>query len=698
MRFARPMAFAAVLALAPLAAGQLTDLQPGRNFPTAFSAFGGGFSENIDLGDCDNDGDLDVIVCNGGDGSAQANRIYINRGGLQGGTVGAYTDETGTRFAGVPDDTSRDIEFMDMDNDGDLDIYVSNRGNTTNGGEVSRFYVNLGGLQGGTIGFYQEDTANRWGNLISVPSNREEGVQDGMGPWRDWSCDCDFGDLDDDGDLDLFHSSYGPNINGAEDSRVFLNDGNGVFDEAWPWVDAGADIRLHTLDIDLADFDGDFDLDVFASSRDSQARVYVNNCYGSVGDALFTDMTQYAIYDTSATLNGSNNYEAEYADLDGDGDFDVWMKNYDGGGGGNLDRILRNDPDGLGGFQFVKYFQAIKGDPNTDENEVDFLDFDSDGDLDAYSANFLGTNYMYTSGLAQGFSPFVEGIYHRNGTSSSGGLATWHELPQFQNGGQSLDGEAGDLDNDGDPDLVRADDANQQNRYMPNTLGVPDTHAPTVYNWTDQCDKPLGSNTVIHVQVRDNNNYYMIAYYDVNLFWSVNGGGETQVDMFSQGGQQFRGVIPPQSGNVSYRVEVTDRAGNVGSAGPRVFAQSGSTYTALGFGLPGTSGVPSLGGTGTWEAGTAISIDLTSARPSSTAGLFVGLVNNPTPAFGGSLVPVPFFGPFILATNGSGNLSLPTVTPKDIPCGLDIYMQYGIDDPAAVGGVALSNALQVTTP
>ena len=243
-----------------------------------------------------------------------------------------------------------------------------------------------------------------------------------------------------------------------------------------------------------------------------------------------------------------------------------------------------------------------------------------------------------------------------------------------------------------------ANDAGQQNRLLLNTLGVPDTHAPTVFQWTDQCDKPLGSSTVIHVQVRDNHNYYMIAYYDVNLFYSVNGGGESQIDMFSQGGQQFRGVIPPQSGNVSYRIEITDRAGNTGSVGPRSYNQSGAVTANLGFGLPGTSGTPLLTGTGTWEAGGAITIDLTSARPSSTAGLFVGLTNNPTSAFGGFLVPVPFFGPFLLATNGAGNLSIPAITPKDIPCGLDIFLQYGIDDPAAVGGVALSNAMQVTTP
>ena len=77
-------ATAGAFVAAPTSA-QLADLQPGRNFPTAAPDFGTGRSENIDVGDIDNDGDWDVGIANGGDGSPQANRIYVNQGGLQGG-------------------------------------------------------------------------------------------------------------------------------------------------------------------------------------------------------------------------------------------------------------------------------------------------------------------------------------------------------------------------------------------------------------------------------------------------------------------------------------------------------------------------------------------------------------------------------------------------------------------------------------
>ena len=698
MRFTLLLA-AACVTLAATASAQLTDLQPGRNFPNGPTAFGGNHTENIDIGDVDNDGDFDVIVANGGDSGPQPNRIFINRGGLQGGTVGTFQEQTNTRFAGVPNDTSRDIEFADIDNDGDLDIYVSNRGTNANGGETSRFYINQGGLQGGTIGFYSEDTNGRWGNLVSVPLSKEIGAQDGQGPWRDFSCDCDFGDLDDDGDLDLFHSSYGLNINGTEDARVFLNDGTGRFNELWPWINSGADIKTHTLDIDLADFDGDYDLDVFCASRDSQARVWINNCYSPVGDQPFQDTTQISLINQGATLTGGNNYEAEFGDLDGDGDFDVWVKNYNG----NTDRLLRNNgPVGSGGVvTFTQMNGWLKGDPVVDENEVDFLDFDSDGDLDTFGANFSGTNWLYAGGLAQGLTA-GQGYYHRTGTTSGGSLYSWDELPSSGNSQTSLDGECADMDNDGDPDILIGNDAGGANRYFENVLGVPDTHAPTFERFTDQCDKPAGSNTVIHAQVRDNDNYYVINYYNVDLEYSINGGGSfTTVDMFAQGGQQFRGVIPaqPSGTTVQYRVRATDTAGNVGLSVLRAFQQAGSTYNNIGFGLAGTSGVPALSGSGTWAGGTAGSINLTNARPFSVAGLFVGFTNNPTPAWGGMLVPVPFLGPFLLSTDGAGNLSIPVASfPKDIPCGLEIYLQYGIEDPVAIGAVALSNATRVVTP
>lgn len=115
---------AALWPCAPRASAQLSDLPPGRNFPTAAPVSGAGRSESIDAADVDNDGDLDVVVANGADGGVQANRSDINLGGTQGGIHGAFLDESAARFAGMPADTSREAEFADMDGDGDPDTHA----------------------------------------------------------------------------------------------------------------------------------------------------------------------------------------------------------------------------------------------------------------------------------------------------------------------------------------------------------------------------------------------------------------------------------------------------------------------------------------------------------------------------------------------------------------------------------------------
>jgi hypothetical protein len=685
------MSAAGLAALCSSASAQLTDLQPGRNF-TAVQTFGADRTENLDAGDVDNDGDLDVGTGNGGDGGDQLARLFINNG------AGTFTDQTSTRFAGLPPQGARDIEFMDVENDGDLDVYVSNHTNGgASAGQVSRFLINKGGLQLGSVGFYQDETATRWGALTSVPATDQVCGGCNAGPWRDFSCDCDFGDLDDDGHIDLFHSSYGPGIGGTRDSRVFLNDGGGVFNEHWPWADPAADIKTHTIDLDLADFDGDFDIDVFMSSRDSQARVFMNNTYGPAGPTMFQDVTQSALLDFGAGSGGiGSNYEAEYGDVDGDGDFDVWVKNYDS----VVDRLLRNNGVSHGAFGFTKMNAWIVGDPQIDENEIDFGDYDNDGDLDAFVANFAGENYLYQSGLAQGLDPETQGLYHRTGGGGSL-AAAFLELPGNFNGGTSLDGEWADLDNDGDLEILLGNDSNQGNWMFRNILGVPDTHAPAFYKVTVQGNKANGTDTVIHAAIRDNGpGEYLTNDFTWRLVYTVDGGSPVTVPLVGQSGSQARGVIPAQTeATVAYHVEVTDLAGNTGISGTTSFVQGNGVWTDLGQALAGVSGPPSLLGTGTLQPLSAGTLKLSSAAPGAFTTLFIALdTSTPTAFKCGMLVPVPVTTSIPLFTNGSGQINLAWASWPPVLSGSTLYFQYAIADAAAVCGVALSNALQGDSP
>ena len=98
-------------------------------------------SENVDFADVDLDGDWDAVFADGGDSGDDQNRLWINSGGLQGGTEGVFVDETVTRFPSLLDD-SRDVEFADIDGDGDADLYVSNTSTITN--QTNRWLVNQG--------------------------------------------------------------------------------------------------------------------------------------------------------------------------------------------------------------------------------------------------------------------------------------------------------------------------------------------------------------------------------------------------------------------------------------------------------------------------------------------------------------------------------------------------------------------------
>ncbi|MHC5209554.1 MAG: TolB family protein [Planctomycetota bacterium] len=126
---------------------------------------------------------------------------------------------------------------------------------------------------------------------------------------------------------------------------------------------------------------------------------------------------------------------------------------------------------------------------------------------------------------------------------------------------------------------------------------------------------------------------------------------------------------------------------------------TGAAWADLGHALAGLNGDPQLSGTGTLAGGSAGTLDLGNARPNTLAFLFVGFVNGVAPFKQGILVPVPWvlLVPN-LPTGPSGSLSLPFLMPTGLPSGFTFYMQYAIQDAAAVAGVALSNAVSGTTP
>jgi len=121
-------------------------------------------------------------------------------------------------------------------------------------------------------------------------------------------------------------------------------------------------------------------------------------------------------------------------------------------------------------------------------------------------------------------------------------------------------------------------------------------------------------------------------------------------------------------------------------------------WSDQGCALPGVFGDPLLVGTGPLSAGSLNSADLSNCAPLATAGLFLALASTPIPFKGGTIKPFPFFEPIFLPTSPLGEISIPFVMPAGIPPGTELWVQWGIQDGAAVAGVALSNAILGVTP
>jgi hypothetical protein len=154
-------------------------------------------TSDVEFGDIDLDGDCDVLLGNGDQDWARQNAIWINQGGLQGSETGLFLDDTAARLPQVQA-TTLDLCLGDIDGDGDFDLHVSNSsyhfpvwGNL--------WWVNVGGKQGGALGYFADETSSRWIGL-GLPGSSVSPAMLKDGTFLDDCRNSELADLDNDGD------------------------------------------------------------------------------------------------------------------------------------------------------------------------------------------------------------------------------------------------------------------------------------------------------------------------------------------------------------------------------------------------------------------------------------------------------------------------------------------------------------------
>ncbi len=464
------------------------------------------YSEQVDLADIDGDGDLDILFANGrGFGSPslqETNRLYLNDGN------GVFTDVTDARMAGITGFT-RDVEFADIDADGDLDLLIVNAFNNQ-----PRMLINDGN------GFFADETGSRLPAAVIGGS------------------DADFGDVDDDGDLDIIFTNSGSSPFGAGVDRLYINDGTGVFTDETAARLPGSAVS-QSIDCDFFDMDGDLDLDLVMVHRDPASQLWEND-----GSGNYTNVTAGRL-----PSDGSGTYSIDPGDIDGDGDLDLLVVR------GSNDRIFRNNGGGV--FTDITA-TAIPVNPFQDDNDGDFFDYDADGDLDFAIAR-LGSG--------------GERIYQNNGS----GVFTLQSGIITVISDSSLDIEFGDVNGDGRVDIVTAqgESGSFRNRIYINQTGAVDTTPPTFPNMTAL--SPTNNTAgpyVVKASIRDNitsdNNFFDRGVY---LHYTVGAGQPNTLPMTWVGGDLYRGEIPglAAGSSVSYWVTATDFAGNTGTSPTAAF-------------------------------------------------------------------------------------------------------------------------------
>ena len=334
-------------------------------------------------GDVDNDGDIDLICVrkqpftSGGVGAFKTNVLFMNENGVLVDRTSLYASASD-----VPGDNGfltptndRDVMLGDFNNDGWLDMVtvITLADGQPKHISYPRIYMNLG-LVGGTWGGFRHEDAR----MEQFEGNASNGF-----PHAPRFCSADVGDIDEDGDLDIYLGDY--DSGGAQtldfNDRLLLNDGNGFFTDGTATVFSGSIVvggspfpfqqSAFGMASAIRDMNGDGHLDIIKDTALNPPQ-YVGVAYnnnGAVGSfsshkESFPSMAPYHI-----TVGDLNNDGANDIVVTDDGADSYLLNNgNDASGLANFNRFLYDFAGGTG----------AGGDDGFGGNSV-IADLDNDG-------------------------------------------------------------------------------------------------------------------------------------------------------------------------------------------------------------------------------------------------------------------------------------------------------------------------------
>jgi hypothetical protein len=402
----------------------------------------------VALFDADDDGDLDVFMVQGGklgpqggDGGAKAGHALFRndlRKGKDGRPEAHFTDVTagsGIAMGGY----GMGVAAGDYDNDGRVDLYVT-------------------ALDGSRL--WHNDGPDAKGGIVFSDATAKSGTADPV-----WSVSATFLDYDRDGWLDLYVGNYlkfsfadkacrtpagaadwcGPIPVNALPDRLFHNRGDGTFED----VSAKAGIAAESgaaLGVSTADFDGDGWIDVYVANDAMQNLLWRNLRNGTFrNDGLIAGVAVNADGKAQASMG------VDAGDSDGDGDEDLVMDNLTAEG------LVHYRNDGTGMFEDVTLASGLYRPslPYTGFGAA-WLDYDNDSWLDLFTVNGA-VRTIEEQAKAGEKLPLRQAkqLFHNLGngrfedvTGRSGAILSHPEV--------SRGAAFGDVDNDGDTDVVVA--------------------------------------------------------------------------------------------------------------------------------------------------------------------------------------------------------------------------------------------------